>query len=144
MIEQLIECFDLSRDVLHKLEMQMESLKENLKHTAREAWDDFWEPLMWLISSNKQRREFSETKTLRPAYQLTPLWQLSVILVPATLVSTLIYIFSDNIARFVDLPADAIIHSSFIAIWGIAIFKIIFIVLIHIKRRSRQNKNNLV
>jgi hypothetical protein len=124
--------------------MQMGYLKESLKLTAREAWDDFWEPLMWLISSNKQRREFSETMTLRPAYQLTPLWQLSVIFVPATLVSTLIYIFSDNIARFVELPADAIIHSSFLAIWGIAIFKIIFIVHIHIKRRSHQSKNNRI
>lgn len=144
MIEQLIEFFDLSRDVLHKLEMQMESLKENLKHTAREAWDDFWEPLMWLISSNKLHREFSETKALRPAYQLTPLWQLSVILVLAGLASTFIYVFSENIARFVDLPADTIIHSNFIAIWGIAIFKIIFIVAIHVKRRSRQSKNNRV
>jgi hypothetical protein len=124
--------------------MQMGSLKENLKLTAREAWDDFWEPLMWLISSNKLHREFSETKALRPAYQLTPLWQLSVILVPATLASTLIYAFSDNIARFIDLPADAIIRSSFIAIWGIAIFKIIFILFIHKKRRSRQGKNNRV
>lgn len=122
----------------------MGSLKENLKLTAREAWDDFWAPLMWLISSNKQHSELSETKALRPAYQLRPLWQISVILVPATLASTFIYIFSNKIARFVDLPADAIIHSSFIAIWGIAIFKIIFIVAIHIKRRSRQNKNNRV
>lgn len=117
-------------------------LKESLKLTAREAWDDFWEPLMWLISSNKQRREFSETKALRPAYQLTPLWQLSVILFPAMLASTLIYVFSENIARFVDLPAEAIIHSSFIAIWGIAIFKIIFILLIHIKRSKRKSKNS--
>lgn len=51
----------------------MGSLKENLKLTASEAWNDFWESLLWLISSNKQRREFSETKTLRSACQLTPL-----------------------------------------------------------------------
>jgi hypothetical protein len=118
----------------------MASLKENLKHTAREAWDDFWEPLMWLISSNKQRREFSETKALRPAYQLTSWWQVSVILVPAAFANTVIYVFSDNIARFVDLPAESIIHSTFIAIWGIATLKIIFILFIHIKRSTRKRQ----
>jgi hypothetical protein len=120
----------------------MKSLKENIKLTAREAWDDFWEPFMWLLSSSRKRKEFSETKASRPAYQMKPWWQVSVILVPAALASTLIYVFSDNVARLVDLPAESIIHSSFIAIWGIAIFKIIFILLMQLKGSSRHNKDS--
>jgi hypothetical protein len=122
----------------------MKSLKENIKLTAREAWDDFWEPFMWLLSSRRKRKELSETKASRPAYQMTPWWQVGVTLVPTALASSLIYVFSDNIARFVDFPAESIIHSSFIAIWGIVIFKIIFNLLIQVKRSPRHSKYNSV
>ncbi|MFZ6755210.1 hypothetical protein ACO0KY_17745 [Undibacterium sp. Dicai25W] len=31
----------------------MEKLKEYIKRSAREAWDDFWQPFYWLISSKR-------------------------------------------------------------------------------------------
>lgn len=109
----------------------MQTLREYIKRSAREAWDDFWKPFHWFTSAKTQKET---RKNLMEPHQTSSLWKIGVTLVSASLASVFIFFISNTFSRLFALPTTSIALPALTAIWSIGLIKI---VLIFIVQRSR-------
>lgn len=83
----------------------MQTLKESIRLSAREACDDFWEPFNGFTSANTQQRE--RTK-LRKPHQASPFWKIGVTIVSASLASAFIFFISNTLGQLIAFPTTSI------------------------------------
>ncbi|MFZ6676229.1 hypothetical protein [Undibacterium sp. Xuan67W] len=108
----------------------MQTLKESIRLSARETWDDFWEPFYWFTSANIQQRE--PTK-LRERNQTSPLLKIGVTIVSASLASAFIFFISNTLGQLIAFPTTSIALPALTAIWSIGLIKIVLVLLVQRK-----------
>ena len=110
----------------------MKRVKELIRYYAREAWDDFCEPLIWLLHPKNRKKKGA---ILIGRRQTSPLRKISVTIVSASLASIFVFFFLDEYSQFNDFQSISIAMPGLIAIWSIAIIRILAVYLVQRKHR---------
>lgn len=109
----------------------MQTLKEYIKLTAGQAWNDFWAPFHWFTSA---RTEKETHKSLKEPQQTSSLWKSGVTLVSASLASAFIFFTAHTLCQHLALPTASIGLPALKIIWSIGLMRIVLVLLISIER----------